>query len=104
MATSLNLLFLIAVTSVSAAVMMRGLEQTIVRQQHVSAKLEQERQELIQVRGQLQLLAVELIEAEEKERQRISLLLHDDLQQLLASANMQLQACEAIIPSNALLD
>jgi signal transduction histidine kinase/ActR/RegA family two-component response regulator len=103
MATSLNLLFLIAVTSVSAAVMMRGLEQTIVRQQHVSAKLEQERQELIQVRGQLQLLAVELIEAEEKERQRISLLLHDDLQQLLASANMQLQACEAIIPSNALL-
>jgi signal transduction histidine kinase/CheY-like chemotaxis protein len=103
MATCLNLLFLVAVTSVSAAVMMRGLEHTIVRQQNVSAKLDQERQELIQVRGQLQSLAAELLEAEEKERQRISVILHDDLQQLLASANMQLQACEESIASNALI-
>jgi signal transduction histidine kinase len=104
LATSLNLLFLIAVTSISAAVMMRGLEQTIVRHQHLTAKLEQERQELIQVRGQLQLISVDLIEAEERERQRISLLLHDDLQQLIASANMQLLSCESTIPSKDLLD
>jgi PAS domain S-box-containing protein len=52
---------------------------------------------------QLQTLAVELIEAEEKERQRISFLLHEDLQQLLASAKMQLAAICAT-GSNPLLD
>jgi PAS domain S-box-containing protein len=41
---------------------------------------------------QLLSLAVELIEAEERERQRIADLLHDDLQQMLAAAKMQLQA------------
>lgn len=40
---------------------------------------------------QLQMLAVELIEAEEHERQRIATLLHDDLQQLLAAAKLQLE-------------
>jgi PAS domain S-box-containing protein len=40
---------------------------------------------------QLQSLAVELIEAEERERQQFAHLLHDDLQQMLAAANMQLQ-------------
>jgi PAS domain S-box-containing protein len=39
---------------------------------------------------ELQALAVELIEAEERERQRVSRLLHDDLQQMLAAAKMQL--------------
>jgi CheY-like chemotaxis protein len=38
-----------------------------------------------------------LIEAEERERRRVAELLHDDLQQLLASARMQLQAaCPAL--------
>jgi len=41
---------------------------------------------------QLQALSVELIEAEERERQRIGQLLHDDLQQLLASAKLQLES------------
>ena len=41
---------------------------------------------------QLQSLAVELIEAEERERRRIAGLLHDDLQQLLAAARLQLIA------------
>ncbi|MFO7714160.1 PAS domain S-box protein [Desulfosarcina sp.] len=40
---------------------------------------------------QLQSLAVELIEAEERERRRIAQLLHDDLQQMLASAKLQLE-------------
>jgi len=44
---------------------------------------------------QLQSLAVELIEAEEKERRRIADLLHDDLQQMLAAAKMQLQSLPA---------
>ncbi len=41
---------------------------------------------------QLQKLAVDLIEAEERERRRIADLLHDDLQQMIASARMQVQS------------
>ena len=40
---------------------------------------------------QLRTLAMELIDAEEEERRRISELLHDDLQQLLAATLMQLE-------------
>ncbi|MFW6297187.1 MAG: PAS domain-containing sensor histidine kinase [Desulfosalsimonas sp.] len=44
---------------------------------------------------ELRFLTVELIEAEEKERRRIAEMLHDDLQQILASAKLHLQvACE----------
>jgi len=51
-----------------------------------------ERTALAEARSrQLQKLAVELIEAEERERRRIAHLLHDDLQQDLASIRMQLQ-------------
>ncbi len=58
-----------------------------------------ERTELAEARArQLQVLAVELIEAEERERQRISDLLHDDLQQLLAGARLQLQAASRNLP------
>ena len=59
-----------------------------------------ERTELAEGRAkQLQALAMELIEAEERERRRIAELLHDDLQQILAAARMQLQAvCETIPP------
>ncbi len=38
---------------------------------------------------QLQSLALDLIEAEERERRRIARLLHGDLQQILASAKFQ---------------
>jgi PAS domain S-box-containing protein len=41
--------------------------------------------------AQLQSLAIELLEAEDRERRRISELLHEDLQQILAAARMQLQ-------------
>lgn len=52
-----------------------------------------ERTELAEARAkQLQNLSVELIEAEERERRKIAELLHDDLQQLLATARLQLQA------------
>ncbi len=57
-----------------------------------------ERTALAEARArQLQNLSVELIEAEERERQRVAELLHDDLQQLLASARLQLQtACPTL--------
>jgi len=50
---------------------------------------------------QLQALAVELIEAEERERRRIAGLLHDDLQQLLAASRLQLMAAFQDQPSES---
>ncbi|MEJ2037628.1 MAG: PAS domain S-box protein [Desulfosarcinaceae bacterium] len=64
-----------------------------------------ERTELAEARAkQLQSLAVELLEAEESERRRIAQLLHDDLQQLLAGARMQLQTACAGLPENPWLE
>jgi PAS domain S-box-containing protein len=64
-----------------------------------------ERTELAHLRAkQLQALAVELIEAEEKEKSRLSELLHEDLQQILASARMQLQAASASFSSDPILE
>ncbi|MEJ2038970.1 MAG: PAS domain S-box protein, partial [Desulfosarcinaceae bacterium] len=63
-----------------------------------------ERTELAESRTkQLQALAVELIEAEEKERRRFAHLLHDDLQQLLAAAKMQLEAVSDTLPQESTL-
>jgi PAS domain S-box-containing protein len=63
-----------------------------------------ERTELAQARSrQLQALAVELIAAEEQERRRIAHLLHDDLQQMLAAAKMQLQSVADNLPNEMLL-
>jgi signal transduction histidine kinase len=71
--------------------------------QELTATLEQrvtERTELLEARSnQLQTLAVELIEAEERERRRISELLHDDLQQVLAGARLTLQSIREDLPS-----
>jgi len=53
---------------------------------------------------QLQELTEELIEAEEQERRRIADLLHDDLQQLLASAWIQMQMTMEQHPSIELLE
>jgi CheY-like chemotaxis protein len=52
---------------------------------------------------QLQALAVELIEAEERERRQFALLLHDDLQQLLAAAKLQLQMAAKKLPYEPIL-
>jgi PAS domain S-box-containing protein len=58
-----------------------------------------ERTQLAETRArQLQILAVELIEAEERERRRIAELLHEDLQQLLAGARFMLQSAYANLP------
>jgi signal transduction histidine kinase len=48
---------------------------------------------------QLQALAVELLVSEERQLRRISELLHDDLQQLLASARFRLQAATRTLPA-----
>lgn len=52
---------------------------------------------------QLRRLAVELIEVEEKERQRIAELLHEDIQQLLAGAILQLKASRKTLPQSKAL-
>jgi PAS domain S-box-containing protein len=69
---------------------------------HLNETLEQqvaERTELAETRArQLHYLAVELIEAEERVRWRIAESLHEDLQQILASARMQLQSVHPGLP------
>lgn len=52
----------------------------------------------------LQNLAIELIDSEEKERSRISALLHDDLQQLLAATLMHLDTCSENFQAASELD
>jgi PAS domain S-box-containing protein len=88
------------------AVAMQRL-QTEKKLQHLNRSLMNqvaERTALAEGRAkQLQKLTVELIEAEEKERERISLLLHDDFQQLLASAKMQLQVARKTLPPDTFL-
>lgn len=60
-----------------------------------------ERTELAETRArQLQKLSVELIGAEEKERRRIAGFLHDDLQQVLAGARLQLQSVSSDMTAN----
>ena len=75
---------------------------------HLNETLEQQvadRTQLAESRArQLQSLAVELIEAEERERKRIAELLHEDLQQILASARLQLQAAGANAPPASMLE
>ncbi len=64
-----------------------------------------ERTALAQARAkQLQTLAAEVISAEEKERRRIAELLHEDLQQVLAGAKFQLQACHDLPDKEKLAD
>ncbi len=65
---------------------MRQLNETLEQKVAERTKVAEQRSR------QLQELAVELVEAEERERRRIARLLHDDIQQMIAAANMQLQA------------
>ena len=65
---------------------LRELTETLEEKVNERTKLAESRAK------QLQYLAVELAEAEERERRRIADILHDDLQQLLASAKLGLQA------------
>ena len=68
----------------------------------LTATLEQrvsERTRMVEARArQLQTLAMELIESEERERRRFSELLHDDLQQLLSAALLQVNAGSERLP------
>ncbi len=52
---------------------------------------------------QLQALAIELIETEERERRQFAHLLHEDIQQLLAAANMQVQVAASHLSSDPVL-
>lgn len=72
---------------------LKQAEHALLRINETLEEKVSERTQLAEARAkQLQVLAVELIETEEKERRRIAQLLHDDLQQMLAAARYQLQA------------
>jgi signal transduction histidine kinase len=82
-----------------------GVNQDITKRKQTEEALRQlneqlaQRTELAEARAkQLQALAVELIESEERERLRISRLLHDDLQQILVAARFHLQAAFKSLP------
>lgn len=53
---------------------------------------------------QLHALAMEVIEAEERERRRIATLLHEDLQQMLASARFQVQSVTSDMHNESMLE
>ncbi len=88
------------------AIALVGITRDITEIKRIQAELEKskielekkvaERTRLAESRSrQLQALAVELIETEERERSRIAELLHEDLQQMLAAARMQIEvACQ----------
>jgi PAS domain S-box-containing protein len=79
-------------------------EDTLLRLNEILDQKVAERTTLANKRARLlQSLAIELIETEEKERERISQLLHEDLQQLLASAKMHLQVAQETLRPNNLL-
>jgi PAS domain S-box-containing protein len=96
------------------AVSLVGVTRDITEIKEIQAELEKskielekkvaERTMLAEARAkQLQALAVELIEAEERERRRVAELLHDDLQQILAAARMQLELVCRSHPSESTL-
>lgn len=58
--------------------------------QSLEKRVEQRTSELQEQTARLQRLAAELASAEQRERKRLAALLHDDLQQLLVAASMQL--------------
>jgi PAS domain S-box-containing protein len=72
---------------------LKQAEHALLRLNETLEEKVSERTQLAEARAkQLQALAVELIDTEERERRRIAHLLHEDLQQMLAAARFQLQA------------
>lgn len=70
---------------------LREREQQLVElSQSLEKRVEQRTAELQEQTARLQRLAAELASAEQRERKRLAALLHDDLQQLLVAASMQL--------------
>jgi PAS domain S-box-containing protein len=79
-------------------------EETLHRLNETLEQQVTERTMLAETRAkQLQALAVELIESEESERRRFAQLLHDDLQQMLASARLQLSSANADLENQVII-
>ncbi|MFW5908996.1 MAG: sensor histidine kinase [Desulfosalsimonas sp.] len=67
------------------------------------AELDGIRSELAAEKQRYQNLSAELIDTEERERRRIARFLHDDLQQILAAAMLQVQSVSETNPCGAVL-
>ncbi|MFP4431935.1 MAG: PAS domain-containing protein [Spirochaetaceae bacterium] len=70
----------------------------------LETRVEERTQSLENRTKQLRHLAVELIEAEERERKRLSEVLHEDLQQLLAAARLELHRTRRNVPESESLE
>lgn len=90
---------------VAVAVQRLQTETELLRLNDTLLQQVAERSRLAEDRArQLQALSVELIEAEEQERQRIAQVLHDDLQQTLAAAKLHLQLAYENLPPEPMLE
>ncbi|MEJ2037578.1 MAG: response regulator [Desulfosarcinaceae bacterium] len=95
---------LLAIVTISDITERKQAEESLLQLNETLEKRVAERTALAENRSrQLQSLAVELIEAEERERRRFAHLLHDDLQQLLAAAKLQLDALSGTLPRESTL-
>lgn len=79
----------------------RGQVQSLVLNLEDVTERQTAFEELKQRARQLQKLTLELTEAEERERQRLAELLHDDLQQVLAAAKFQVSLLSSRVQQDA---
>lgn len=83
---------MLAIASVRDVTAQREAEQALRQMNEQLERQVADRTAQLEARSrQLQAMSVELIESEEQERRRFAELLHDDLQQVLAAAKLQLQ-------------
>lgn len=79
----------------------REVNATLERRvQERTAQLESLNADLKRRARQLQVLALKLSEAEDRERRKLAEMLHDDLQQLLAAAKLQLGQLSEVLDDN----
>jgi len=94
---------IVGVQGVSRDILERKRAEEALRELNATleSRVAERTRELEQRARQLQKLALELTEAEQRERQRIAEILHDDLQQVLAAAKFQVSFLKSRVKNDA---